>query len=174
MRKVNQKGVIQVAVVLILLAGVAGGVYLVNRGEPLKWLPQAFNGRPLPLIKSISGPIGCSQVITLAKKVASGGADECREFPTPCDVPAGWQKVDKCAPPLGTPLSCIACNADLNKDGVVNNSDIAQMTNCVNGKTKGLLCSNMDFSGNGVVDQKDLQCPRSVYNQKCSKGFLKR
>ncbi len=35
----------------------------------------------------------CIQVITPAKNSATG---ECREFPTPCDVPTGWQKVSSC------------------------------------------------------------------------------
>jgi uncharacterized protein YbdZ (MbtH family) len=38
-------------------------------------------------------PIKCPQVITPAKNPQTG---ECKEFPTPCDVPAGWQRVDKC------------------------------------------------------------------------------
>lgn len=35
----------------------------------------------------------CIQVITPAKNPQTG---ECREFSTPCDVPAGWQKVESC------------------------------------------------------------------------------
>ncbi|MBU4245782.1 MAG: hypothetical protein KKE71_01950 [Nanoarchaeota archaeon] len=35
----------------------------------------------------------CAQVITPAKNQATG---ECKEFPTPCDVPSGWDKVDSC------------------------------------------------------------------------------
>jgi hypothetical protein len=35
----------------------------------------------------------CIQVITPAKNPLTG---ECREFPTPCNVPPGWQKVDRC------------------------------------------------------------------------------
>lgn len=35
----------------------------------------------------------CIQVITPARNERTG---ECREFPTPCDVPEGWKKVDKC------------------------------------------------------------------------------
>ncbi len=37
----------------------------------------------------------CIQVITPAKNLGTG---ECREFPTPCDVPQGWEKVDSCGP----------------------------------------------------------------------------
>lgn len=35
----------------------------------------------------------CIQVITPAKNPTTG---ECREFPTPCDVPSGWTKVTSC------------------------------------------------------------------------------
>lgn len=35
----------------------------------------------------------CAQVITPAKNLLTG---ECREFATPCDVPAGWTKVNTC------------------------------------------------------------------------------
>lgn len=35
----------------------------------------------------------CIQVITPAKNPQTG---ECREFPTPCDVPEGWDKVGSC------------------------------------------------------------------------------
>ena len=34
----------------------------------------------------------CIQVITYAKK-----GDECKAYPTPCDVPEGWTKVESCA-----------------------------------------------------------------------------
>ncbi len=36
----------------------------------------------------------CTQVITPAKNPTT---DECREFPTPCDVPKDWQQVQSCA-----------------------------------------------------------------------------
>ncbi len=35
----------------------------------------------------------CAQVITPARNTATG---ECKEFPTPCDVPSGWEKVESC------------------------------------------------------------------------------
>ena len=35
----------------------------------------------------------CAQVITPAVNPLTG---ECREFPTPCDVPRGWIKVSFC------------------------------------------------------------------------------
>ncbi|MBD3207917.1 MAG: hypothetical protein GF370_00475 [Candidatus Nealsonbacteria bacterium] len=38
-------------------------------------------------------PAACIQVITPAKNPNTG---ECRNFPTPCDVPEGWEKVEAC------------------------------------------------------------------------------
>lgn len=35
----------------------------------------------------------CIQVITPARSPQSG---ECKEFPTPCDVPEGWEEVGSC------------------------------------------------------------------------------
>lgn len=50
----------------------------------------------------------CIQLITYARNKNTG---ECREFPTPCDVPRGWEKVDKCPEKM---RGCI----DLCGDGV--------------------------------------------------------
>lgn len=36
----------------------------------------------------------CIQVITPAKNLTTG---ECVEYPTPCDVPSGWEKVSSCS-----------------------------------------------------------------------------
>ncbi|MBL7141933.1 hypothetical protein ISS21_02475 [Patescibacteria group bacterium] len=54
--------------------------------EPEK--PRVEPGEPISL-PGRTEP--CIQVITFA---VSGGL--CRAFPTPCDVPSGWRKVDKC------------------------------------------------------------------------------
>jgi hypothetical protein len=43
-----------------------------------------------------SEPVFCIQVITPAIDSASG---ECKEFPTPCDVPDSWETVDACPEP---------------------------------------------------------------------------
>lgn len=40
-------------------------------------------------------PLVCIQVITPAQNPQTG---ECKNFPTPCDVSTGWQKVEKCVP----------------------------------------------------------------------------
>jgi hypothetical protein len=45
----------------------------------------------LPLEALSSG--ACTQVVTPARNPLTG---ECRSFPTPCDVPEGWEKVASC------------------------------------------------------------------------------
>ena len=48
---------------------------------------------PIILAGEVKEEIICIQVITPAVNPAT---NECREFPTPCDVPQGWVKVDSC------------------------------------------------------------------------------
>jgi|GEM_PF-2409753 len=63
------------------------------------------------IINSIKNRI-CIQVITPAKNPITG---ECKEFPTPCDVPPGWQKVKSCSgsiitiPPEERPIPPFIC-----------------------------------------------------------------
>ena len=55
------------------------------------------------VIPHCPSPIICIQVITPAKNPLTG---ECQEFPTPCDVPEGWEKVDKCPEELTCEEKC--------------------------------------------------------------------
>lgn len=50
-------------------------------------------------ISTATPPPICIQVITPAQNPKTG---ECRNFPTPCDVPAGWKIVAKCPTPTPT------------------------------------------------------------------------
>lgn len=68
----------------------------------LKFLPAKPTTAPPAFISpspsSAISPIDskkqfCAQVITPAKNQKTG---ECKEFPTPCDVPEGWEKVASC------------------------------------------------------------------------------
>lgn len=52
-----------------------------------------FLGEVTPTPVPVGEPEACVQVVTPAKNPATG---ECQEFPTPCDVPEGWEKVEKC------------------------------------------------------------------------------
>ena len=48
-------------------------------------------------------PFACAQVITPAQNPQTG---ECKNFPTPCAVPSGWQKVSQCASPTCSAPVC--------------------------------------------------------------------
>ncbi len=49
-------------------------------------------------------PPSCIQVITPA---LNPNTNECKDFPTPCDVPSGWKEIDKCPVSCGTLVLCI-------------------------------------------------------------------
>ena len=80
------KYTIIILIIVVLLAAIGGFYYYRNKKGGLVEMP----GTGLPI--NSESPV-CIQVITPAKNSTSG---ECKEFPTPCDVLEGWQKVDKC------------------------------------------------------------------------------
>ena len=59
-----------------------------------------------PKLPVTSTPMVCAQVITPAYNPQN--PSECKEFPTPCDIPPGWIKTDRCpvkTPTLQTPTT---------------------------------------------------------------------
>lgn len=84
----NQKGFTPLAVLvgILVLSLMAGGVYYL--GTDSKPKPS-----PTPIISQTQKPEVCIQIIAPAKNPKTG---ECKEFPTPCDVPEGWEKVGSC------------------------------------------------------------------------------
>lgn len=85
-------------------------------GLPAPLLPGTFQPPPPTSLQSPTtafpqpSPQICIQVITPARDPVSGA---CRDFPTPCDVPAGWERVDRCAamePSSALPLRTFLAN----------------------------------------------------------------
>lgn len=74
-----QKGFTQIAIIvgLILIAITVGGYLILSKSQA----PKINDGV-------------CIQVITPAKNQQTG---ECKDFPTPCDVPEGWLPIDYCS-----------------------------------------------------------------------------
>ncbi|MDA2936296.1 DUF5667 domain-containing protein [Patescibacteria group bacterium AH-259-L05] len=56
-------------------------------------LPDDIEPIIKPIHETIPKPVICIQVITPAKNPKTG---ECKNFPTPCDVPEHWETVDRC------------------------------------------------------------------------------
>ncbi len=121
----------------------------------------------------------CVQVITPAKDPKTG---ECKEFPTPCDVPEGWVKVDKCeAPPpsceprpacLDATPPCLMPEppggwcppssikiGDGNKDGKINLVDMSVLLTYFN-KTGNL--PPIDMNNDGVINTFDFSLMRKL------------
>lgn len=55
------------------------------------------SGMPLPPSPTTEEPTLCAQVITPARNPETG---DIREFPTPCDVPEGWEVIQNDIPDL--------------------------------------------------------------------------
>ncbi len=76
----------KVLLLIVIVAAAVGAWWL----WPMAEVP---NIAPAPEIEAEL----CAQVITPARNPASG---EIREFPTPCDVPEGWEEVENDIPAL--------------------------------------------------------------------------
>ncbi|MGB9598591.1 MAG: hypothetical protein ACPLZH_01975, partial [Minisyncoccales bacterium] len=59
----------------------------------VKIIKAQINPSDSRIISSFPPPTACIQVITPAQDPLTG---ECKNFPTPCDVPPGWKKVERC------------------------------------------------------------------------------
>lgn len=120
-----QKGfaqIIAITTAIVLVSVLVGGVYYTTKIKPLQNITDfescAKAGYPImesfpercttPDEKTFTRELTeeekeklqppsnnefCIQVITPAKNPQTG---QCKEYPTPCDVPQGWEKVDSC------------------------------------------------------------------------------
>lgn len=80
----------------------------------------------------------CAQVITPAK---NNTTNECRDFPTPCDVPAGWTKVDSCnnesiTNPITSTCKISSFTAEGKEDLVISTPREVELTYSSSGATK--------------------------------------
>ncbi len=130
-------------------------------------------------IVSIKETESCAAIITSAKDPGTG---ECKDFPTPCDVPEGWEKMDKCEgpppsceprpacldatppclmpePPGGWCLPSSIKIGDGNKDGKIDLVDMSVLLSWFN-KT-GYL-PPIDMNDDGVVNTFDFSLHRKV------------
>ncbi|MBI2020723.1 hypothetical protein HYS94_04935 [Candidatus Daviesbacteria bacterium] len=96
----------------------------------------------LGVCASACGETGCIQVITPAENPQTG---ECKDFPSPCDVPIGWDKVDSCPKPV--PLG------DGNNDGKIDLADMSVLLSYLN--TKESFPKSIDLNGDGVINSVD-------------------
>ncbi len=77
---------------------IVGGVIVVIGGMFALVAPTyAPTREPVPEVEEEEGDAGvmCAQVITPARNPETG---EIREFPTPCDVPDGWEVIQNDIP----------------------------------------------------------------------------
>ena len=78
-------------VIAVLGVALIGLAFLYASKKP------AESGMPLPPNPVTEEPRMCAQVITPARNPDTG---DIREFPTPCDVPDGWEVIQNDVPDL--------------------------------------------------------------------------
>ncbi len=86
------------------------------------------SSKRIELEKPIESPV-CIQVIT----PAIGPDNKCKEFPTPCEVPSGWKKVDKCPVKAQIAVQCQQYQFDT-RPCPDSGSKRVYNCNCVEGK----------------------------------------
>lgn len=81
--------------IVVLVGLVGGGYYYFQKQQAIKNInTQPISEEEKKKLQPPNDGQVCIQVITPAKNLKTG---ECKDFPNPCDVPLGWEKVDKCS-----------------------------------------------------------------------------
>ena len=67
---------------------------------------------------------------------------------------------------------CTPCSADIDQNGIVGDGDFTQLQSCLNrsadAKTAlGGSCQNADINQDGKIDNQDLDCLKSQFDQIC-------
>lgn len=98
-----QKNTIINIILLFLVLTIIGGLYTFTKQStsskettPNDSKPNNAQETPTKTVTDLDKPI-CIQVITYAQDPK---INNCQEFPTPCDVPAGWEKCTPSKPPV--------------------------------------------------------------------------
>lgn len=151
MPKFNERGVIHLLLLLILLLGIAGGVLLVTRGEPFKLLPKAF--APKDQIDVLT-----DQLLTTSKEYQQ----LLEQSVAPSDTPL---------PVSSTPIP-ISCDGigDVNSDGKINSTDSLIVLRIDAGYITPTdeQTRRADVNGDGKVNSSD-----SLIIQRYDAGFIK-
>ena len=102
MGKLNQKGIIHLAVVLILLAGIAATVYLVNRPETLKFLPKAAGSPTTTQSVPAAGAAGKATWKPIWERIRNTFSGRQTPTPTPFATAAERKLLSNAASPINS------------------------------------------------------------------------
>lgn len=156
MPKLNQKGFVQVVFLIILLAGLAAGIYLVGQTQIFK--PKASLGANISIVDSSGSPIASTSSATVLVKAISpewiqptlSPTSTITPTPTPTTSPSPTPTPYGKKPPCGN-------YGDVNQDGVVTNADAALVRLIVNGKVSPTAEQRVraDVNGKGGITSVD-------------------
>jgi hypothetical protein len=148
-------------------------------GEKKEELQQKTEETPSAIEKKTEAGTVCIQVIT----PATGPDGKCKEFPTPCDVPADWKKVDRCSQPTVAPLPIPVSTPASTQAPIpvpAKTSAPATLVACCNASGGCKLvdtketCLGMSFKPMSISSCSPNPCSQStpVYNE-CKQGPMK-
>lgn len=148
MPKLNQKGVIHFLLPIILLIGLAAGVYLVTSGNPLKLFSKASN--PAIVFKNTDGT---------ALALNSSGIPQTTSPQIKIELTSTLG-----APASGAVKGATLCDA--NQDGKEDDKDGALIQSCLNRNATG-TCALVDTNRDRRINIFD----RQQYSARCPKIF---
>ena len=75
--------------------------------------------------------------------------------------------------PVAAVYSCTPCMADIDKNNIVGEGDVAALSLCMNKTIEdtdafGSSCATSDLNGDGVIDNADLECIKMQFYKSCT------
>ncbi len=151
-------------------------------GEKKEELQQKAEETPSAIEKKTEAGTVCIQVIT----PATGPDGKCKEFGTPCEVPTGWRKVDRCPQPTVAPLPVPVSTPTPAQAPIPipvpakTSAPAASLVACCNDSGRCKLvdtketCLEMSFKPMSISSCSPNPCPQPtpVYNE-CKQGPMK-
>jgi hypothetical protein len=148
----------QIIITIILIVGVAVGLYLV--GNPTRFLPKAASEPIDPIPSPISGPIGSSSPGMSPSPILQDDADQ-DGFSNGKELIMGTNPNKACA----SSNTDNAWPVDANNDTYINGGDVSKMVPYIS----GLMAYNKryDLNLDGVNNKPDVEIVAKYFLQEC-------
>lgn len=152
--------IFQIVILIILIAGVALGIYLV--GNPTRFLPKAASEPIQPSPSSISGPIGASPSPGVSPSPTLQDDGDHDGFSTGVEVIMGTNPDKACA----SSSTDNAWPVDTNNDTYINGADVSKIVPFVSGLKA--YTKRYDLNLDGLNNRADVEIIAKYFLQECN------